>query len=222
MSEQEHGCDEGTGAGRPRAARAEWAVGLVVSAVLCWTAHARDLDARDLAWGLWLSSLTAGVVFFFAMLARSPNSPFRDPEIKTRRAAFGVGLVLFVLFCIVHGLIHQALFVFLSVFLPFGASVKELAADADAGSRLFAELYAAYWPIVLLTLSCWGLGSWLRGTRRIRTGELILPVPTGSLVRLVLVVFVLAGLQAAGLGAFAYYPVLVVLYLPVERLLARQ
>lgn len=178
------------------------------------------MDARDLAWGLWLASMTAGIVFWFSSVLFSRSSPFRDKDLKHPLAALGPVLVVFLLFCLAHGLVHQTLFMLLMAFLPYGAtSIEALAANGATG--LFHDLYAAYWPIVVLTLVSWGLTPLFRPNHKPQPGDLILPVPSGDLIRLVLVVFLLAILHAAGLTRRAYYPVLLLLYLPVETLLKK-
>ncbi|MBN1674552.1 MAG: hypothetical protein JXR37_26120 [Kiritimatiellae bacterium] len=204
-----------------RARRAEWLADAIAFVVMLVTAHSRDMDARDLVWGLWLASLTAGVVFFFGTILVSRASPFRDKDIKNPLVAVGVTLVVFVLFCLAHGLVHQTLFMFLMAFLPYGANLDELAADPHGGLHLFARLYADYWPIVLITLASWGLVPVFRPKQKPKPGDIILPMPIGSLVRQVLVIFLLAGMHMLGLTAWAYYPVLCVLYLPVETWLKR-
>jgi hypothetical protein len=179
---------------REGASRQVWSVvsaagTLLLAWVLGW-------KARDLAWGLWLSSLVLGYVTI--VLSR-----FRDGNFLT-------SLATLLLFTFHFGFFHFIHSAFLSFLLPIDG----------VGEGRSMELYLAvvreYWPIVIAS----GIGAW---PRLLRSGPLggVLSAYM-NVVRLHLMIFALVAVSFLGGDHLLMFAVVYgLMLLPIEASLER-
>jgi len=215
---------------KSRSPRLEWVLAAVNTVLVALIVGIDRLSAGEMVWRLWISCLVAGVAVFFVTMFFSPLSPFRDREIAGPFKAMGVVLLLLALFCIVYGFIFSSLAVFFSLFLPPDSSLKEMAGDRAAGIPFLVRLITLYWPTVLITSVSW-IRIPLSRPREMKPGDILLPMPAGTLIRAVLAIFLLAGFQAAedatgrgilaAAGPYAALLLLALFFFPLETLLRK-
>ncbi|MCK4510221.1 hypothetical protein KAW64_00695 [bacterium] len=173
---------------------------IVAASVFRW-------EATDIIWGLWVSSLSVGFTTIVVGIASRAKDPSSGP--LTERLAGGLGILAF--FTFHFGLFHLAHSVFLSTFFPI--------TDDDSFLSIFSTWFVAlrlYWPFVLMTLlpKLPGLKRQWRGPDSV---DASFAQPYANVVKMHLLIFVFAGLNAAGLSRYAVYPVLAFYFFPWRR-----
>jgi hypothetical protein len=200
--------------------------------------------AKDIIWGLWISSLIIGYSFIVLMIVSSclhGSLPMRGRSSRSKGAIGGPGetgagrtlgrillaraalapAALFMLgfftihfggFHFVHGLFLNGFFPLVE-WNPFG--------EAPGGVLggflvIIGTALAQYWPFVLFSaISRFGDYRNEVASR----GEPNMFRPYLNVVRMHLLIFVFAGLHAAGLESYAVYPVLFFYFFPVGSIL---
>lgn len=181
-------------------------------------AVASGWQAADLVWGLWISSLITGywlmLLATFGSLAEGRGFLYRYHWVKLEegdaslRVLVSAVLLLFffsthfLLFHHIHQLITQRFFP-----LPGGE-----------GGRLpfvlvVAESLRAYWPVVLVSL-------WVQHKpfqRALRdVPAVVIELPYHAVIRNHLMIFLVAGVNALGAGAWLLYALLVFYFFPFD------
>ncbi len=203
--------------------KSEWITNCIALVVTIWFVFQKQLDTKDVVWGLWVSSYTAGYFLFFVQLFFAPESPFRDPDFRKEPSSFLACGIVFLFFLFIHNLIHQALLMFFLAFMPFTLGIEALSRQEGAAGEMFISLYRTFWPIIIFTSISW-IQATYKETRVKDRGSLLLPMPTGYLIRLVFTVFVLgicrviSETASIDISAYIILPVLALIYLPIEKL----
>jgi hypothetical protein len=193
--------------------------------------------AKDIIWGLWISSLIIGYSFIVAMIVSSylRGSPPMRRNLRAsgsarvgpafERTPLGRALLapmtLFMLgfftlhfggFHFVHGLFLNGFFPLVE-WNPFGESP-----DGVFGGfmLIIGTALAEYWPFVLFSAFS-RFGDYREALAA--EGEPNMFRPYLNVVRMHLLIFVFAGLHAAGLESYAVYPVLLFYFFPVGSIL---
>ncbi len=164
-------------------------------------------EASDIIWALWVSSLCVGFTTIIVAIA----SGVRDPSLGPLALRLGGGLGVLAFFTFHFGLFHFVHSVFLSAFFPL--------TDDDAFRSIFRTglvALALYWPFVLMSLlpKLPGLARQWRGPGNARAA---FAQPYANVVKMHILIFVFAGLHAAGLSRYAIYPVLAFYFFPWRR-----
>lgn len=176
--------------------------------VIC--AAAFDWRATGLVWGLWLSSLTFGYTFIVLAIFRGALVKGGDhaaPEM-TKRLAAGIPLLLF--FTFHFGMFHFVHGAFLTQFFPRDG-VSGFGFPTPWG--MFSGALAAYWPMVVATFLSRYKDLPLGQISKEQKGSMMVG-PYVNVVRMHLLIFVFAGLNAVGASGLAIYPVLFFYFFP--------
>jgi hypothetical protein len=182
-------------------------------------------QAKDLVWGLWLSSLVVGYTTIVVGIGRGVFVASQAPG----KPASPVGLVLsllFVLFLLTFFTIHFGGFHFVhSVFLNLFFPVVDPKSFPSEG--LYTEVFRRYWPF--LTAAFLAERAALRTAWnapldfRQRGGQNVLGAPYRNVVRMHLLIFFFAFASAMGLDSFGVYAVVFAVYFfPWRTLLGRR
>ena len=182
-------------------------------------------QAKDLVWGLWLSSLVVGYTTIVVGIGRGV---FRSSQAPGKPAS-PVGLVLsllFVAFLLAFFTIHFAGFhfvhsVFLNIFFPI------VEPTGFPGGGLYAEVFRRYWPFLT--------AAFLAERAALRTawttpldfrrggGQNVMTAPYRNVVRMHLLIFFFAFASAMGLDSFGVYAVVFAVYFfPWRTILGRR
>lgn len=169
---------------------------------------ALEWNARDMIWGLWVSSFCVGYAHIVVAIFASAWQA--DGWGKLLMALGGLPLLAF--FTVHFGMFHYVHSMFLNGFFP-------LVDDQDV-ENIFNTLGVTvqhYWPLVLATfLSRFSDFPW--GMRSGQSGNTLM-APYGNVVRMHLLIFVFAGLHAAGWTDLALYPIVAFYFVPWSALL---
>lgn len=177
-------------------------VAFVGGLVLAWALGWR---ARDLIWGLWLSSLVLG--YLTIVLLITSGSAFEDESAKSKAVPkqykIAGGLFLLAFYTVHFGLFHFVHSVFLIVLFPLDPG----ASDGMPRLGVYRHIFASYWPFVLVT----AIAQWR---------DIFLPRPTpgammkpyANVVRMHLLIFFFAGVYFIGLENFLVYAVVYAFY----------
>jgi len=182
-----------------------FAVTVVLAAWLRW-------EAGDLIWGLWVSSLCVGYAYIVATIVMAVV----QAEGVGRVVMGGAGLFMLAFFTVHFGMFHYVHSVFLNGFFPLvpkGQGFPKL-------PTVLATALRQYWPIVAATF----VSRWTDFPFRKKvslSGQDTMMKPYANVIRMHLLIFVFAGLHAAGLSSFAIYPVLIAYFFPWGALLRR-
>ncbi|MBU0679735.1 MAG: hypothetical protein KJ626_16655 [Verrucomicrobia bacterium] len=189
---------------------------IVIAVALKW-------EARDLIWGLWISSLTFGYLFIITTIVVGVLC--EKDTLKRISSAFG-GLFLIAFFSVHFCMFHFVHAMFLNSFFPI---IDHEGADlADIPLIIHASL-GSYWPMVLATfisrldrISPARLretaGSQWSNRKSFESG---LAEPYINVVRMHILIFIFAGLHAANLSHYAIYPVIAFYFVPWGGIIAR-
>jgi len=168
-------------------------------------------EARDVIWGLWISSLTVG----YATIVSNVLRGVRD-VLGNYKAVALVGAIGTLAFFTIHfGMFHFVHAVFLNGFFP-------LVESSDGFPHflgMVAKSTAAFWPLIV--------ASFLSRLPDIfpaspsSPGKDSFAAPYGNVVRMHLLIFVFAGLHMAGLSRLAMLPVLAAYFFPWKAVLGR-
>jgi hypothetical protein len=170
---------------------------VVFATVLRW-------EARDVIWGLWISSLTVGYATIVSNIVRGVRQ-----VLGGYKALAVVGALGALAFFTVHfGLFHFVHAVFLNGFFP-------LVEDGDRFPHFLAMIArsaASFWPLIAASFLS-RLSDIFPGSPA-PSGKDSFAAPYGNVVRMHLLVFVFAGLHMASLSRFAIVPVLAAYFFP--------
>ena len=170
---------------------------VVLAATMHW-------QARDLVWALWVSSLVVGYATIVTTIVRGVREHWEGLSILALLG--GLGLLAF--FTFHFGMFHFVHSVFLNMFFPLYGDRTGFPNFA----RIFAVAIASYWPFVIASLIS-RLDDLDRGASTGGGGEQ-LSAPYKNVIRMHVLIFVFAGLHAAGLSRYAIYPVLAAYFFP--------
>jgi len=161
-------------------------------------------QARDLIWGLWVSSLTVGYATIVSTIYRGARTVAGGHAVLALIG--GLGALAF--FTFHFGMFHFVHGVFLNAFFPI--------LDADGGFAslpgMLTRSAVAYWPLIL--------ASFISRFSDIFPGEEIgggndpFIKPYGNVIRMHILIFVFAGLHALDLAQIAIIPVLAAYFFP--------
>ena len=179
-----------------------FAATLVFASVFRW-------EARELVWGLWASSLTIG----YAHIVTGITVGVVHTEAGHRIVSAVGGLLMLAFFTVHFGMFHFVHSVFLSLFFPLLEQGE--GSIHDGPFSLFAVLGAALrlsWPLVLMTVISRVRSFPFAGVDLSSKNAFM--APYASVVKMHILIFVFAGLHAAGLSRLAIYPVLAFYFFP--------
>jgi hypothetical protein len=169
-------------------------------------------EARDLIWGLWVSSLCVGYAYIVTCVVMAVV----QAEGAARIAMGAAGLFMLAFFSVHFGMFHYVHSVFLNGFFPLieeGKGFPSLPAVLTTALR-------EYWPIVAATfVSRWS--DFPFDKKVSLAGSDTMMKPYANVIRMHLLIFVFGGLHAAGMSNFAVYPVLIAYFFPWGALLRR-
>ncbi len=165
-------------------------------------------QAKDLIWGLWISSLCVGYAWIVTAVVASMLRPRLTPGL--RAAAVVGGLFLLAFFTVHFGGFHLGHSVFLNVFFPLDPLAgRDPFTNAPRVILLTLNLY---WPVVLASFVSRLPDFPWRGVDMKEKNAMM--APYANVVRMHLLIFVFAGLAAAKLSDLAVYPVLLFYFVP--------
>jgi hypothetical protein len=161
-------------------------------------------EARDLVWALWTSSLIVGYATIVTAIVRGARELWES--IHVLAVLGGLGLLAF--FTFHFGMFHFVHSVFLNMFFPLHGDPQGFPNFA----RTVGVALASYWPVVIASLISRydDLGT-AEAAGSAKDG---LSSPYKNVVRMHILIFVFAGLHAAGLSRYAIYPVLAAYFFP--------
>jgi hypothetical protein len=160
-------------------------------------------EARDVIWGLWISSLTVGYATIVSTVVRG----VRQVAGGFRFLAVVGGLGTLAFFTFHFGMFHFVHAVFLNGFFPL--------VETDSGfpglPGMVGRTLASFWPLVV--------ASFLARLSDIfpsspAPGKDSFAAPYVNVVRMHLLIFVFAGLHMTGLSRLAIIPVLAAYFFP--------
>jgi hypothetical protein len=173
---------------------------VICVAVLEW-------QARDIIWGLWISSLSIGYAYIVAVVIASVYNS------KSRKERIGniISGPFFLAFFTVHfGMFHFVHAIFLNCFFP----LVELNKGFPNGFLFLSASFLSYWPFVAATLISSYQDFSFKKIKKQGKGQEAFMKPYANVVRMHILIFVFAGLHAARMAEFAIYPVLVFYFFP--------
>lgn len=183
-----------------------FSLGCDISAFAITAAYivALQWNARDLIWGLWISSFSVGYAYLLVAIAVSTLKT----ESWGKLLVLLGSLPLLAFFTVHFGMFHYVHSVFLNDFFP-------IFDDARMAENLFNTLsytLRQYWPLVLTTF--------LSRFTDMPTGEkhrgigAAFAAPYGNVIRMHFLIFVFAGLNAAGWSEWAIFPIVAFYFVP--------
>lgn len=178
-------------------------------------------STTDLVWSLWLSSLLLGYLYLLASLAGQAHRGTQRSGHPLGRMALVGGALLTLLFFTVHfGMFHLVHGIFLSTFFPLTPDgyFPDLLGNQGYVSvfgGMIAVVLGRYWPFLLATLL-----SRLDSYRTAFHSERAMAQPYYGVVRMHLLIFLFAFMQALGLEGFSLYVLLLFYFFPLGELVA--
>jgi len=173
-----------------------FSVTLVFASLLRW-------EARDMIWGLWISSLCVGYAHIVTGIVAGTISWFNGSRVVQI-----VGAVFVLGFFSVHFVgFHYGHSAFLHMFFPL----------VDEGptpdlARTVALTFRLFWPFVLMSFVAKWRDLPLKGVDLSKKGAF--SGPYANVMRMHILIFVFAGLAMADLSRLAIYPVLALYFFP--------
>ena len=168
-------------------------------------------QARDVIWGLWISSLTVGYATIVLNVVRGVRTVLGG--YRTLAVLGGIGALAF--FTFHFGMFHFVHAVFLSGFFP-------LAGSGDGSFNFLstvAESTASFWPLIVASFLS-RLSDIFPGSPA-PSGKDSFAAPYANVVRMHLLIFVFAGLHMADLSRLAIIPVLAAYFFPWKAVFGR-
>ena len=182
-------------------------------------------QAKDLVWGLWLSSLVVGyttiVVGIGRGVFRGLQSPWEPGDLLGFMLSLLLGGFLLTFFTIHFGGFHFVHSVFLNLFFPI-VDATDLPSEG-----LYAEVFRRYWPFLA--------AAFLAERAALRTawtapldfrrggGQAVVGAPYRNVVRMHLMIFFFAFANVMGLDSFGVYAVVFAVYFfPWRTILGRR
>lgn len=174
-----------------------------------------DWQTKDVIWGLWICSLTFG----YTTIVVTIFAPIFGSKRGSRMGRLPGGLFLLAFFTIHFGGFHFGHAYALNSLFP-------LADEGDGFISPITLLGASiwnYWPIVLATfLSRFSDLSYEIRTSALKQDDKALLKPYLNVMRMHLLIFLFAGLNAVDLGDIAIYPVLLFYFFPWRAFYAKR
>jgi len=168
-------------------------------------------EARDVIWGLWISSLTVGYATIVSTTVRGVRT-----VLGGYRALAVLGAVGTLAFFTVHfGMFHFVHAVFLNGFFP----LVESGDGFPDFLGLVAESARSFWPLIVASFLS-RLSNILPDSPA-PPGKDSFAAPYGNVVRMHLLIFVFAGLHVADLSRLAILPVLAAYFFPWRAVFGR-
>lgn len=173
-------------------------------------------EARDVIWGLWISSLVVGYGFIlFAIVSmlwgeeeRVLGSRQTLPGAELLKGRIIAGLMLLAFFSVHFCMFHYGHSFFLNLFFPLAPEDKTY---SGSFFRTISICLKLYWPIVLSTFISRLPDFRPQGPDD--EGSVFLK-PYASVIRMHILIFVFAGLSVADIAHYALYPVLAFYFFP--------
>ena len=168
-------------------------------------------EARDVIWGLWVSSLTVGYATIVSNVVRGVRGVLGN--YKAVALVGGIGTLAF--FTVHFGMFHFVHAVFLNGFFP-------LVEPSDGFPHflgMVGKSAAAFWPLIVASFL--SRLSDIFPASPSNPGKDSFAAPYGNVVRMHLLIFVFAGLHTAGLSRLAILPVLAAYFFPWKAVLGR-
>ena len=169
-------------------------------------------EAKDIIWGLWISSLCVGYAFILrviiaGVMARPKGIPFS--------LALGGAAFLLAFFTFHFGMFHFVHSIFLNLFFP-------LIPGPDSRNSPDVFLFAVtalkdYWPVVLANLLVKAQDFRTVPLDLRKSGDLMTK-PYTTVVKIHILIFVFAGMAALHVDRFAMYPILFLFFFPMDLL----
>jgi len=187
-----------------RAGRRDLALDLFAFAGTVAVATFFRWEARDVIWGLWISSLTVGYATIVSNVVRGVRQVVGG--YRALAVVGGVGTLAF--FTFHFGMFHFVHAVFLNGFFP-------LVESGDGFPNILgmaARALASFWPLVVASFL-----SRLSDIFPSSPGRSVkdsFAAPYANVVRMHLLIFVFAGLHMTGLSKLAIIPVLAAYFFP--------
>lgn len=183
---------------------AAFGVTVLLAALLRW-------QAKDLIWGLWISSLCVGYAHILVSIVLGA----RTAEGALGSSALAGGLLLVGFFTVHFGSFHFGHSVFLHQFFP----LVEGDGAYPGFKAILEKALGSYWPFVLVNL--WYRWRDFPKERLVWAQKDALIGPYLNVIRMHILIFVFAGLHALRLGHLAIYPVLAAYFFPWGSLFRR-
>jgi hypothetical protein len=189
----------------PGVSKRDLVIDLLAFGVTLLSAILLKWKTKDIVWGLWACSLCVGYAYIVVGITASVYHA-RD----TGRIVIAAGgLFLLAFFTFHFGMFHYVHSVFLNMFFP-------LLEGERAFPNIFATLSVAlksYWPIVLATFASRFSDFPFSGVE-FGDKKNMFAKPYANVVRMHLLIFIFAGLHAAGVADLGIYPVLLFYFVP--------
>lgn len=161
-------------------------------------------EARDVIWGLWISSLVVGYATIVSNVVRGVRHVLG--EYKALAYVGALGALAF--FTVHFGMFHFVHAVFLNGFFP----LVEEGNGFPSMPALVARSAASFWPLVVASFL--SRLSDIFPDSPAPSGKEAISAPYGNVVRMHLLIFVFAGLHVANLSRLAIIPVLAAYFFP--------
>jgi len=168
-------------------------------------------EARDVIWGLWISSLTVGYATIVSNVVRGVRGVLGG----YRALAILGGLGALAFFTFHFGMFHFVHAVFLNGFFPL---VKSGEGALNLPS-IVATSIASFWPLIVASFLS-RLSDIFPGSPA-PSGKDSFAAPYANVIRMHLLIFVFAGLHMADLSRLAIIPVLAAYFFPWKAVLGR-
>ncbi len=165
-------------------------------------------EARDLIWGLWISSLTIG----YALIVKNILAGVLATPGPLRLLAAGGGVFLLAFFTFHFGMFHFVHSVFLNLFFPLAGNSQHGFPDIFS---TIARTLSLYWPFVLANF-IYKLPDFRLAAPDLRSKDAF-AAPYANVVRIQILIFVFAGMAALRIDRFAIYPILIFFYFPFHK-----
>jgi len=183
----------------------------------------QNWSATDLVWGLWISSLLLGFLYFFFAIGGTLDSPM-GMEINSlgrNPLAWFVAIFMLAFFSFHFGFFHAGHSVFLYEFFPL-EGVKSISDDFGVLSffRLIFDVLWLYWPIVVL--SAFPMITPFLDAYYYPSATLdLMGRPYANVIRMHIMILLLGFLSiGAGIDGFALYIILIFFFFPLEKIYA--
>jgi hypothetical protein len=161
-------------------------------------------QAKDLIWGLWISSFSLGYLWILTILI---CAVIFTPGWKRIGAIFG-GLFMGAFFTFHYGMFHYVHGVFLNVFFPLGPQFS----GPPNVLVLIGTALAAYWPFVLMTVVSRVRDFPWRGSMDDK-GEVVFK-PYLNVIRMHILIFIFIPLYFLKVTNLAIIPILIFYFFP--------
>ena len=166
-------------------------------------------EAKDIIWGLWISSLCVGYAFILRVIIA--GVAIRPKEFPLP-LALGGGAFLLAFFTFHFGMFHFVHSIFLNLFFP-------LIPGPDARNAPDVLLFATtafknYWPVVLANLLV-KVRDFQMVRFDLKKGGDLMTRPYTTVVKIHVLIFIFAGMAAFHIDRFAMYPILFPFFFPM-------